>query len=170
MSTHRYFIDHAGSKSVFAIPLDVAHEFADMAEISEAEYDRISAEYREKAMKHKMVIVMRHDLHMRMGKAVAQGAHAAMIFLVDRMTNNERLSEAEMDWLERSAMKKVCVRVESLDQLMEIQEKATMAGIRVHVITDAGFTEFTMPTITCLALGPDLCDKLDPITGHLKLL
>jgi peptidyl-tRNA hydrolase len=41
----------------------------------------------------------------------------------------------------------------------------------VHVITDAGHTEFgSLPTKTCLAIGPDEDGSIDAVTGHLKLL
>ena len=41
----------------------------------------------------------------------------------------------------------------------------------VKLITDAGLTEFNgVPTKTCLALGPDYPENIDPITGNLKLL
>jgi len=39
------------------------------------------------------------------------------------------------------------------------------------LITDSGKTEFHgQPTRTCLAIGPDVADKIDPITGQLELL
>lgn len=54
---------------------------------------------------------------------------------------------------------------------MEIHDKAVAAGLEVHLITDSGRTEFHgQPTRTCLAIGPDLAEKIDEITGHLQLL
>jgi peptidyl-tRNA hydrolase, PTH2 family len=68
-------------------------------------------------------------------------------------------------------MTKICVRVDSESELLEIARKAEDAGLTVHVITDAGHTEFGgVPTKTCLAIGPDEDEKIDAITGHLKLL
>jgi PTH2 family peptidyl-tRNA hydrolase len=61
--------------------------------------------------------------------------------------------------------------VNSEEELMTIYEKATSAGLEVHLITDSGKTEFHgQPTRTCLAIGPDFAAKIDPITGHLELL
>jgi PTH2 family peptidyl-tRNA hydrolase len=38
------------------------------------------------------------------------------------------------------------------------------------VINDSGKTEFGgVPTKTCLALGPDLAERIDALTGHLEL-
>ncbi len=38
------------------------------------------------------------------------------------------------------------------------------------LIEDAGLTVFKKPTITCLAIGPDKEEKIDEITGKLKIL
>jgi PTH2 family peptidyl-tRNA hydrolase len=123
----------------------------------------------------KQVICMRHDLKMRRGKQIAQGAHASMSFLSRRLQAHGTVtmadfSEAQRTWLEGS-FAKVCCRVNSEDELMEIYEKAIAAGLEVHLITDSGKTEFHgQPTRTCLAIGPDEAPVIDAITGHLELL
>jgi PTH2 family peptidyl-tRNA hydrolase len=59
--------------------------------------------------------------------------------------------------------------VDSEAELLEIAQKAREARV-IHVITDAGHTEFGgVPTKTCLAIGPDEDEKIGAITGHLKL-
>jgi len=66
---------------------------------------------------------------------------------------------------------KICVRVESESVLTDIIEKCKTEGLRIYPITDAGHTEFHgVPTLTCCAIGPDYAEKIDKITGHLKLL
>jgi len=123
----------------------------------------------------KQVIVMRHDLKMRRGKQIAQGAHAAMSFLCRRLreagsVSLDGLTDAQRAWL-TGAFAKVCCRVDSEEELMQIHDKAVEAGLEVHLITDSGRTEFHgQPTRTCLAIGPDEADKIDAITGHLELL
>jgi len=128
----------------------------------------------------KQVIVMRKDLNMRKGKMVAQGSHASMAFITRRFidiaddygtaTHALALSAIEKRWLEESFVK-ICVSVDSEDELLAIQNAATEAGIVCHLITDNGLTEFDgVPTNTCLALGPDLSTRIDPLTSHLKLL
>lgn len=127
----------------------------------------------------KQVIVMRTDLNMRKGKMAAQAAHSSMIFLLRLMfkptsgpANDRRYdtSEAENQWL-TGKFTKVVVGVDSLEELKEIERQAELEGIKCHVITDSGLTEFHgVPTVTCLALGPDYSDKIDEITGGLKLL
>lgn len=113
----------------------------------------------------KQLIVMRKDLGMRAGKMVAQGAHASMISLIDHQDDPRMI-----EWLSAS-FAKVCVRVESEQELCDLIAEAEAAGLLVSVVTDAGRTEFHgVPTLTCAAIGPDLPENLDPITGHLKLL
>ena len=73
-------------------------------------------------------------------------------------------------WL-NGVFKKVCVYVNSEDELMKIYNSSIEKGIMCSLIEDAGLTEFNgVPTITCIALGPEYSDKLDLLTGHLKLL
>ena len=122
----------------------------------------------------KQVIVMRKDLGMRKGKMVAQGAHASIAFLTGRIKGglklDSTLTEAERDWIDTSFLK-VCVGVNSEEELIDIHRAAFEAGMVSCLITDAGFTEFNgVPTNTCVAIGPDWNERVDAITGHLKLL
>ena len=123
----------------------------------------------------KQVIVMRHDLKMRRGKQIAQGAHASMSFLCRRLQNQPFISltdfsDSERAWLAGS-FAKICCRVNSEEELMSIHDQALSAGLQVHLITDSGKTEFHgQPTRTCLAIGPDDAAKIDAVTGHLELL
>jgi peptidyl-tRNA hydrolase, PTH2 family len=118
----------------------------------------------------KQVIVIRKDLNMRKGKMVAQGSHASMSFLTRRLENNKPITEVQKEWLNNS-FTKICVSVDSEQELLEIAEKAKNTNVECHVITDNGTTEFNgVPTKTCLALGPDKAEILDKISGHLKLL
>jgi PTH2 family peptidyl-tRNA hydrolase len=123
----------------------------------------------------KQVIVMRHDLKMRRGKQIAQGAHASMSFLTRRLQSQSSINVAEFsanvqNWL-MGSFAKVCVRCNSEEELMAIHDKAMALGLEVHLITDSGRTEFHgQPTRTCLAIGPDDASKIDEVTGHLELL
>jgi PTH2 family peptidyl-tRNA hydrolase len=125
--------------------------------------------------KVKQVIVMRHDLGMRRGTQIAQGAHASMSFLCRPLQERgslrlEEFSPQQQAWLTGS-FAKVCCRVDSEEELLAIYERATAAGLEVHLITDSGRTEFYgEPTRTCLAIGPDAAEKIDAVTGHLQLL
>ncbi|UUO07581.1 aminoacyl-tRNA hydrolase [Blastopirellula sp. J2-11] len=122
----------------------------------------------------KQVIVMRHDLGMRRGKQIAQGAHASLAFLAYRMFQGpvaiEDFGPAQQSWLS-GHFAKICCRVNSEQELLDIHAAAQKAGLEVHLITDSGRTEFHgQPTHTCLAIGPDEAGKIDAVTGHLQLL
>ncbi len=113
--------------------------------------------------KYKQIIILRKDLNMRKGKMVAQGAHASMKVVLQNM-DDPRVKE----WLS-GKFAKICVSVDSEYELLEIRKEA--ASWLTALIMDSGLTEFGgVPTYTAVAIGPDTSDKIDPVTGHLKLL
>lgn len=126
----------------------------------------------------KQVIVIRKDLKMRRGKEIAQGAHAAMKWLCNRLrmghkSGNKKhtchLSEAEAVWV-HGGFRKVTCQVSSEEELLELASQAREAGLVVEIVRDAGKTEFDgVPTNTAISIGPDYDDKIDPITRDLKL-
>ena len=141
-------------------------------------------------METKQVIVLRKDLNMRKGKMCSQAAHASMKVLVDLMEpksiptsgcdccfeNGLFLSgdtteyRAIVEWLE-NGFTKVCVSVDSEQELLDVHTKSKDSGIPCSLIQDAGRTEFGgVPTYTAAAIGPGLSEEIDKITGHLKLL
>ncbi len=119
----------------------------------------------------KQVIVVRHDLHMRMGKACAQASHASMEWLRLALLEDPRaaLTLIEKEWL-TGDHKKIVLRANSEAELRELYEKANSAGVVARLVTDDGLTEFKQPTLTALAIGPDYATDIDPLTRHLKLL
>jgi peptidyl-tRNA hydrolase, PTH2 family len=123
----------------------------------------------------KQVIVMRRDLNQRRGKEVAQGSHASIAFLTKQIKNTKsrkheiELSDEALQWLQ-TGVKKVCVRVNSQEELMEVYNGALKAGLETHLIVDSGRTEFHgNPTATCVSIGPNDAEKIDKITGHLEI-
>jgi PTH2 family peptidyl-tRNA hydrolase len=136
----------------------------------------------------KQVIVMRKDLNMRRGKQIAQGAHASMKVILDLMSSEEydwscvhaktevhrSFSATKGSYLDQwlsGRFKKICVYVDSEEDLLEIVKKARDAGMLNSLILDSGLTEFGgVPTHTCCAIGPHDGDEINKITGHLKLL
>lgn len=117
----------------------------------------------------KQVIVIRKDLQMRRGKEIAQGAHAAIGAL--RSVHLLELADAnklEMAWY-ANGTKKICVTVDSEAALLALYKQAQEAQLACYLVTDAGYTEFDGPTRTCLAIGPGESEKIDPLTGGLKL-
>lgn len=138
-------------------------------------------------MNTKQVIVIRKDLKMRTGKACAQASHASMAFLTDGMlvlqecgtdvhyldntlTSDREEAEEIQHWLSNS-FRKICVYVNSEEELDALKEKAEESGLEVHLIIDNGATEFNgVPTKTCLAIGPHEDSKFIGLTDHLPLL
>jgi PTH2 family peptidyl-tRNA hydrolase len=110
------------------------------------------------------------------GKLAAQAAHASMMFLLKWFFDaggddcGIRLERKEFNWYMYSGMCKVVLKVDSLEQLEQLQEKAKAAGLQAHFVCDAGRTTFHEPTVTCLAIGPDDEAAIDAITGELSLL
>jgi len=55
-------------------------------------------------------------------------------------------------------------------ELFKYIQIAKDLGLSSSIITDAGKTTVAPGTTTCGAIGPDKEDKIDEITGDLKLL
>lgn len=79
------------------------------------------------------------------------------------------LTEVERQWIQ-GLFTKICLQVNSEQELLAIHQQALAAGLTSCLIQDAGQTEFkNIPTYTCLAIGPDTSERIDPITGKLAL-
>ena len=129
----------------------------------------------------KQVIVIRKDLKMRKGKMVAQGAHASLGSLLNFFNKKEESRKIEYSvqfdkgsildsWL-NGIFTKICVSVDSEEELDKIKEQCDALGIPCALITDCGLTEFHgVPTKTCLGIGPWYTEDIDKITGKLPLL
>lgn len=118
----------------------------------------------------KQVIVFRtkfpNGKEMNKGKMIAQGAHAAMMCLIAPGPRDKTLD----DWA-LGSMAKIAVAVDTLEELDDLQSKASLAGLLVYEVIDSGKTVFDgIPTKTCIAIGPAEASEVDKITGGLKLL
>jgi peptidyl-tRNA hydrolase, PTH2 family len=126
-------------------------------------------------VEHKQVIILRKDLNMRKGKMVAQGAHASMAAILNYGTKDKEkftlvLDEKIEPWI-NGRFKKICVSINSEEELLDIHRQAQEAGLISALIKDSGLTEFGgVPTYTAVAIGPDSEDKIDAICRHLSLL
>ncbi len=128
----------------------------------------------------KQVIVVRSDLKntegnkIRTGKLAAQCCHASIAFLINKVLNEYGwtgpvFSDEQEYWME-NGQTKICVQVDSEEELHRIYNEAKAASLEVHIIKDSGKTEFKEPTYTCLAIGPNKAEEIDKLTGDLKLL
>ncbi len=65
---------------------------------------------------------------------------------------------------------KICVYVDSEEELLGLAEAGRERGFVVALVRDAGYTEFHgEPTYTCLAFEPLFPEQIDPLTGKLPL-
>jgi len=117
-------------------------------------------------MNYKMVIAVRVDVPMSVGKTAAQVAHAAVELVLKNYSKNKKVLD---NWI-YEGQKKVVVKVNNLDELYLISKKAEELNVPYSIITDRGLTEIEPGTITCIGIGPDEEKILDKITGSLKLL
>jgi PTH2 family peptidyl-tRNA hydrolase len=133
----------------------------------------------------KQVIIIRKDLKMRTGKAISQGAHASMGAILAAAQNTDQKNRDFLvvplkgengnltslgQWL-NGLFKKITVYVNSEAELLALADKAKEAGLLHCLIQDSGLTEFGgIPTYTSLAIGPDMPERIDPLTGSLPLL
>lgn len=132
-------------------------------------------------MQPKQIIVMRTDLNMRKGKMAAQASHASMAVLLNQMTvecgefyETHKLIVVNDSplyaWL-NGPFKKICVGIDSEQALNDLFDRVQAANIPVSKIIDSGLTEFGgEKTLTCIAIGPDYPENIDPFTKDLKLL
>lgn len=122
----------------------------------------------------RQAIIIRKDLKMRRGKEIAQGSHASSAFMSRRLREYgyikmDELSPEIQQWL-NGGVAKICLKVDSEDEIKKIFEGAKEAGLETHIIVDSGKTEFNgVPTITALSIGPNYKEDIDPFTKQLKL-
>ena len=114
----------------------------------------------------KMVFVINHELKMGKGKIAAQVGHAAVKATLQSGEHRPELLDA---WLS-TGQKKVCVKADDVRQLEQIEHQAKHHQILISKIHDAGHTQIPAGSYTVLALGPDEEQKLDALTGELKLV
>jgi len=100
------------------------------------------------------------------GKMVAQGCHAAVEALLETLKRDRQLVEK---WFEQG-QKKIVVRVDSEEELLDLHCKAQELGVTAVLVVDKGLTQLPPNTVTALGLGPAPVEVLDKITGKLKLL
>lgn len=137
-------------------------------------------------MSTKQVILLRKDLNMPAGKSAAQASHSSLSAILNLMyTETETLDDSdnlviyrELNTVSNSALntwlsgeqKKVCLSVNSLEELELYYQQAQKAGLPCSYIVDNGHTVFNgVQTPTAVAIGPHWNEDIDNITRCLKL-
>ncbi|MBI2542444.1 peptidyl-tRNA hydrolase [Candidatus Woesearchaeota archaeon] len=114
-------------------------------------------------MIYKLVILVREDLKLPKGKMSAQAGHAA----VDAVLKSDKKTVEE--W-KKTGAGKIVLKVKDEKELFKYKQMAEDNRLKTALITDAGHTVIEPGTITCLGIGPDLSEKIDRITGKLKMM
>jgi len=114
----------------------------------------------------KQVLVIRKDLKMGIGKMIVQSCHASIEASEESKKRDPRSWGV---WREEGA-KKVAVKVQSLEELLDIEKKCRNYHLPVALIVDRGLTQIPPNTPTALGIGPAAEIDVDKVTGRLKLL
>ena len=114
-------------------------------------------------MLYKQVILVRDDLNLPKGKLAAQVSHAS----VDATLKSDKKI---VDLWKKEGGKKVVLKVKDEKELFKYKEIAEDSGLKTALITDAGHTVLEPGTITCLGIGPDLEEKINKVSGKLKMI
>lgn len=114
-------------------------------------------------MNFKQAIVVRSDLKMGKGKIGAQSAHASVLALY-------KADERDAAAWRAGGMKKICLKVASEKELIQIFNEAKRARLPAALVRDAGFTQIEAGTATAVGIGPAEEARVDAVTGKLKLL
>lgn len=123
----------------------------------------------------KQIILLRRDMRLRRSEAAALASKASMAFIVecDESDNSGsvkvNLSGIEAEWILGSSTR-IILGVTSEDAMRKLLLKAELQGVSTYEITgsSSGKSDEGIQLIAA-ALGPDDSDKLDLITGNLKL-
>lgn len=70
----------------------------------------------------------------------------------------------------KQGMGKIVLKVQDQKELLLYKQKCEDAGLVNALIIDAGHTEIPPNTMTCLGIGPDKVEKIDLVTGNLKMI
>ena len=114
-------------------------------------------------MSYKQVILVREDLKLPKGKLAAQSSHAS----VDAVLKSDKKI---VELWKREGAKKVVLKVKDQKELLKYKKIAESFGLKTALIKDAGRTVLEPGTITCLGIGPDLEEKIDKVSGKLKMV
>lgn len=117
-------------------------------------------------MEFKQVMVVRRDLGMGTGKIAAQVAHAAVMGAENAKAHKREWFDA---WF-HAGQAKVVVKVQSMEELMDVRKRAESLRLPVVQVQDSGLTQIPPGTTTCIGIGPAPADLVDKVTSGLKLL
>ena len=123
----------------------------------------------------KQVILLRRDMKLRRAEAAALASKASMTFIIEGDESDRGgsvkvdLSGIEAEWMLGSATR-IVLGVASEESMRKLLLKAEIQGVSTYEITGVSDDKVDDGIqLIAAALGPDDGDKLDLITGNLKL-
>ncbi len=116
-------------------------------------------------MDFKQVIVVRSDLGMSKGKIASQVAHASLSAFEEAKKFNSSWVDA---WLV-GGQAKVVLKVGSFEDLLAVYNSAR-SFLPCALVKDAGRTQVSSGSVTCVGIGPAPSVEVDKVTKGLKLL
>lgn len=126
-----------------------------------------------------MVFVVRTDLNMPKGKIAAQVGHGVQYYFQNLMARQasartfggEVTNEAEKAWFTDNRHTKIGLKVNSEQELLDLESRAKEKGINTYLVVDNGTTMFAgVETNTVLVFAPAWESDHQGLTDHLKLL
>ena len=108
-------------------------------------------------------IVINNSLGMDKGKLVAQGAHASISVL-------EKVDNKTIENWKNQGMKKIVLKINSTDELIQKFQALKNLKLPVALITDAGKTQVPSGSKTAFACGPISETDGQKYFSELKLL
>ena len=115
-------------------------------------------------MCYKLALLVRSDIKMSKGKTVAQCGHAVVDATLASIKNNTILK-----WKDNGETI-IALKVKNEKTLLTIINIAERKNVPCGYITDEGLTEVPHGTITVGFIGPDKEEKVNKLTGQLKLV
>lgn len=132
---------------------------------SDGSYDILN-KYTSEDGPFKLILCVNNSLGMGKGKIAAQCCHATLGAYKLAM----KYADTAINVWEDEGQAKVAVRVDTEDEMHELQAKAMAAGLVTCFIEDAGRTQIAAGSRTVLAIGPAPTYAFQGLTSHLKLL
>jgi PTH2 family peptidyl-tRNA hydrolase len=100
------------------------------------------------------------------GKIASQVGHAAVLGV-------EKSRKLNKTWLRNwvnEGQPKIVVKVNSLQELLQVHNDAEKLMIPLVIVQDRGLTQIATGTVTCIGIGPAPSNIIDKVTSELKLL
>jgi PTH2 family peptidyl-tRNA hydrolase len=98
----------------------------------------------------RLYLIVRGDIEMSIGKGMAQAGHA----FVGVVEAARRAGHPGLEAYLAGQQGKIAMKAKNAHAIERAAQECRALGLPVCVVTDAGRTEFSEPTLTCMAVGP----------------